>query len=113
VLARTYLDVMQRFAAANPPPLQVIPLRFRVQDKMREIHTRILQDGSMPLLRHLHGRAESEEVVVLFVAALELVRLGAARASQRRPFAEIYLRKGTRSLEDQQLASYAEAADGS
>lgn len=113
VLARTYLDVMQRFAAAHPPPLRVIPLRFRVQDKMREIHNQILEDGSMPLLRHLHGRTESEEVVVLFVAALELVRLGVARASQRRPFAEIYLRKGSRSLEDQLLASYAEAADGS
>jgi segregation and condensation protein A len=113
VLAQTYLDVMQRFAAAHPPPLQVIPLRFEVPDKMQEIYRAVLDEGSMSLLRHLHTRTDSEEVVVLFVAALELVRLGVVRASQRRPFAEIYLRKGSRSLTEDSIAEYSEAANGS
>ncbi len=112
VLARTYLDVMQRFQAAHPPPLQVIPLRFRVRDKMREIFERVRREGSMPLLRHLHGRPDTEEVVVLFVATLELVRLGVVRADQRLPFSEIYLRPGSRALEDGQLQQYTEAASG-
>jgi len=109
VLAQTYLDVMQRFAAAHPPPLQVIPLRFNVPDKMREIYRTVLDQGSMSLLRHLHARPDAEEVVVLFVATLELVRLGAVRASQRRPFAEIYLRRGARSLTEDRLDGFTEA----
>jgi chromatin segregation and condensation protein Rec8/ScpA/Scc1 (kleisin family) len=112
VLAQTYLDVMQRFAAAHPPPLQVIPLRFNVPDKMREIYRTVIEQGSMSLLRLLHARADAEEVVVLFVATLELVRLGAVRASQRRAFAEIYLRKGSRSLTEDRLAELSEAAEG-
>lgn len=111
VLAQTYLDVMQRFAAAHPPPLQVIPLRFNVPDKMREIYRAVLDQGSMSLLRHLHARADSEEVVVLFVATLELVRLGAVYASQRKPFAEIYLRKGSRSFTEDRLAEFSDSAE--
>jgi chromatin segregation and condensation protein Rec8/ScpA/Scc1 (kleisin family) len=91
----------------------VIPLRFEVPDKMQEIYRAVLDEGSMSLLRHLHTRTDSEEVVVLFVAALELVRLGVVRASQRRPFAEIYLRKGSRSLTEDSIAEYSEAANGS
>jgi segregation and condensation protein A len=100
LLAETYLHVMQRFAAAHPPPIQVIPLRYSVQDKMREIYQRITEDDLVPLTRHLNRRANPEEVVVLIVATLELVRLGAARAEQRLPFAEIYLRRGRRTLDE-------------
>jgi segregation and condensation protein A len=113
ILAQTYLDVMQRMSAAHPPPLQVMPLRFQVQDKMREIHGRIVDEGSLPLLRHLQSRSDPEELVVLVVAALELVRLGVARASQRKPFAEVYLRKGSKELDERQLEEYAEGNDES
>ena len=114
VLARTYLDVMQRFAAANPPPLQIIPLRYQVRDKMREIYRHITDDDLLSLTRHLNRRPDPEEVVVLIVAALELVRLGAVRAEQRLPFAEIYLRRGRHHLDDSSFDIYErEGADES
>jgi len=94
MLARTYLEVMDRFAASHPPPLQVIPLRFKVQDKMQELYDTVHQQKLMPLLRHLNSRSDPEEVVALVVATLELVRLGGIRAEQRRVFAEIFLRPG-------------------
>jgi segregation and condensation protein A len=103
LLAETYLHVMQRFAAAHPPPLEVLPLRYNVQDKMREIYQRILAEDLIPLMRHLNRRPEAEEAVALIVAALELVRLGAIRAEQRQPFTEIYLRKGDRVLDESQF----------
>jgi segregation and condensation protein A len=99
VLARTYLEVMDRFAAAHPPPLQVIPLRFKVQDKMQELYDTVRQQKLMPLLRHLDSRSDPEEVVALVVATLELVRLGGIRAEQRRVFAEIFLRPGLRDFD--------------
>ena len=98
LLAETYLQVMQRFAAAHPPPLQVLPLRYNVQQKMEDIYRRVLDDGLMPLLRHLNSRSDPEEVAAVMVATLELVRLRGVFAEQSLPFAEIYLRPGDRQL---------------
>lgn len=103
LLAETYLSVMQRFASAHPPPIEVLPLRYNVQDKMKEIYQRISEDDLVPLMRHLNRRPEPEELVVLVVAALELVRLGAAQAEQRLPFSEIYLRRGQRQFDEESL----------
>jgi segregation and condensation protein A len=111
LLAETYLEVMQRFAAAHPPPIEVLPLRYNVQDKMREIYDHIAREDLVPLLRHLQQKGDPEEVVVLFVAALELVRLGAARAEQRRAFAEIYLRKGQREFDLESVSTQDETED--
>jgi segregation and condensation protein A len=99
LLARTYLEVMQRFAHANPPPLEVVPLRYTVRDTMRGLYERVRSDGLVPLLRWLHARSDDEEIVVTVVATLELVRLGGVAAEQRVPFAEIYLRPGPRELD--------------
>lgn len=99
VLATTYLEVMRRFAADHPPPLEVEPLRHRVEDTMGELYRRVTSEGLVPLLRHLHTRSDVDEVVVFVVAALELVRLGGICAEQSRPFAEIYLRPGRTPLD--------------
>ncbi len=115
VLARTYLEVMDRFAATHPPPLQVIPLRFKVQDKMQELYDTVHQQKLMPLLRHLNSRSDPEEIVALVVATLELVRLGGVRAEQRRVFAEIFLRPGPQGYDPATTfhQEISEAADGS
>ena len=103
LLGRLYLDAMQRFEAAHPPPLQVLPLRFRVEDKMRNLYERVHEEGMVALLRELHTRPEVQEVVTIIVAVLELVRLGGVAAEQRRQFAEIYLRPGSRALDPRDL----------
>jgi segregation and condensation protein A len=115
LLAETYLRVMQRFASSHPAPLQVVPLRFSVRDTMRDVYERIAREDLVPLLRHLDRRPDPEQIVVLVVAALELVRLGAARAEQRHPFAEIYLRRGVRPFDPEALGGSDEElgiADG-
>lgn len=111
MLAAAYLEAMERFATAHPPPLQVLPLRYRVRETMREIYDRVTTEDVVPLLRDLHRRSDPEEVVVVFVSALELVRLGAVCAEQGRPFAEIYLRRGTRVLSREQIEGH-EVIDG-
>jgi len=104
LLARTYLEVMQRHEAMHPPPLEVPPLRYTVRETMSRLYRRVVEDEVGPLLRLMHSRADDEEVVVLFVAVLELVRLGGVLAEQRRPFSEIWLRRGRVTLGDGQLA---------
>jgi segregation and condensation protein A len=111
MLASLYLRAMQRFEASHPPPLRVVPLRFRVEEKMKELYERVRQEKMVALLRHLHGRSDTEEVVTLVVATLELVRLGGVLAEQRRSFAEIYLRPGFRELDTEALLRQAELDD--
>jgi segregation and condensation protein A len=103
LLAQTYLEVMQRFQASHPPPLQVLPLRYTVEEKMKDVYQRVRSDGLVPLLRHLNSRSDPEEVVAVIVAALELVRLRGVFAEQRKAFAEIYLRPGDRDLSLKEL----------
>ena len=94
LLARSYLDVMERFAVSHPPALEVKPLRFRVEDTMRNLYDRVHESTLLPLLRLIDSTPDPEEVVALVVATLELVRLGGVCAEQRKVFAEIYLRPG-------------------
>jgi segregation and condensation protein A len=103
LLAQTYLEVMQRFDASHPPPLKVLPLRYSVEEKMKDVYQRVRKDGLVPLLRHLNSRSDPEEVVAVIVAALELVRLRGVFAEQRKAFSEIYLRPGDRDLGPKEL----------
>jgi len=108
VICRAYMEAMERFAAAHPPPLRVEPLRYTVERTMRELYGKVTEEGSVALLRHLHSRNDPEEVVTSVVAMLELARLGGIHAEQRRPFAEIYLRPGKRRLGPEELFSEQE-----
>jgi segregation and condensation protein A len=103
LLAQTYLEVMQRFEASHPPPIEVLPLRYKGGEKMTDIYEQVRVDGLMPLLRHLNSRSDPQEVVTVIVAALELVRLRGVFAEQRQAFAEIYLRPGDRQLSTKEL----------
>jgi segregation and condensation protein A len=106
LLAQTYLEVMQRFEASHPPPIEVLPLRYNVEEKMTEIYQRVSSEGLLPLLRHLNSRSDREEVVVVLVATLELIRLRGVLAEQRKAFAEIYLRPGDRHLTSRELLQH-------
>ena len=109
VLARTYLDVMERHAVENPSPLTVLPLRHTVEQKMRDLYRRVREERLLRLLSYLHTLPDVEEVVTLVMATLELVRLGGVHAEQRTRFAEIYLRPGPVGLD---LERVLEAGDG-
>ncbi len=103
LLARTYVAVMERFAADNPPPIRIVPLRFTVEEKMRTLQAKVVETGLFPLLAYIRSREDAEEAVTLVVATLELARLGRVRVEQRRPFAEIYLRPGERAADPETL----------
>jgi chromatin segregation and condensation protein Rec8/ScpA/Scc1 (kleisin family) len=90
-LANALREVLERHLREHPPALQLEPIRFSVQEKIVELFELVSRQRSFPLLSHLLTRPERLESVTLLVAALELVRLRAANAHQRQPFAEIYL----------------------
>ncbi|MCP4902493.1 MAG: segregation/condensation protein A [bacterium] len=111
LLAESYLTAMQRFEAAHPPPLQVIPLRFTVEEKMKDLASRVQREKVVPLVRTILRGAEAEEVVTVIVAVLELVRVGTVSADQQTAFAEVFLR--ARSVRDgDAILQYSGRDDG-
>lgn len=91
VLGRMLRQVMDRFRREHPEGLVLAPLRYTVQEKMRDLEKLLQASRSFPLLTHMLTRSDRLEAVTWFLAGLELVWLKAARVHQRLPFAEIYL----------------------
>ncbi len=107
-LAVAYQTAMQHCAEEHPPPLQVQPLKYSLEEKMRTLQQHVWELGLYPLLQHIHSRLELEEAVTDLVATLELARLGSIRTEQRRVFSEIYLRPGNRRIDPASLFEAAE-----
>jgi segregation and condensation protein A len=91
MLAAALQAVLERHRREHPPAIDLPPMRFSVRDKVIELFDLIRRERSLAFLTHLLTRADREESVTLVVAALELVRLGAAQVHQRQAFAEIFL----------------------
>ena len=91
-LVDAFGKVLERFRLAHPPALKVAPQRYSVKEKMLQVLGRT-SDGPVHLVSLLSEIATKGEVVVLFVATLELVRLGLVRALQQETFGEILLHR--------------------
>jgi len=90
-LGRALQAVLERHQREHPPAMQLEPIRFSVREKIIELMGLIERQRSFPLLSHVLTRPDRLESVTLLIAALELLRLGTARAHQRAAFAEIYM----------------------
>jgi segregation and condensation protein A len=108
-LAQSYLDAMQAFATAHPPPLEVLPLKFSVEEKMSQLADKVVGKQAIPLFGSLLKGAQTEEVIASVVALLELVRLDVVLAEQRLEFSEIFLRRGKGILTLKKRESVGEA----
>jgi len=91
MLALALHRVLERHQREHPHTIDLAPMRFSVREKILELYEMIQREKSLAFLSHLLTRADREESVTLFIAALELVRLQAASAHQRQAFGEIFL----------------------
>jgi len=91
-LIDSFRKATERYRFAHPPALEIRHLRFSVGKKMEELVTRLEAAGEpLPLLEFLGEMSYRAEAVTVFLAALELIRLGVVRAFQPRPFGEIHV----------------------
>ena len=91
MLALALHRVLARHQREHPTIIDLPPMRFSVREKILELFDMVQKEKSLAFLSHLLTRADREETVTLLIAALELIRLGSARAHQRHEFAEIFL----------------------
>lgn len=82
-------------ALAVPPARhEVAPLAHSVEEKMSLIVGVLEERGCLWLHELLAKRPDRGEVVAVFLALLELVRLGLARARQEKPFGRLEVIRG-------------------
>jgi segregation and condensation protein A len=108
-IIESFRRATENYRLAHPPALAIHQLRFSVGDKMIELLERLDAARTMPLLEFLGQMRYRAEAVTAFLACLELIRLGVARAFQVRPFAEIHATRTDVPFTAQQIRdNYAE-----
>jgi len=70
-------------------PQTIVKARYTVRQKMAAIVKALLEAESTPFLALFQDVLNKIEVIVTFLALLELMRLGKVRVRQERPFGEI------------------------
>jgi segregation and condensation protein A len=81
-------EVLARVEAGHKPRT-IAKARFTVRQKMAAIAKAVLADASVPFLSLFEDVLNKIEVIVTFLALLELIRLGKVRVRQERAFGEI------------------------
>jgi segregation and condensation protein A len=90
-LIGAFRQATERYRLAHPPALEIRHQRFSVREKMLDLLGRLDEKRTLPLLEFLGEMQFRAEAVTAFLAALELIRLGLARAFQRSAFGEIHV----------------------
>ena len=107
MLERAVVPAMERYRSLHPPALEIAHARFSIKQKMEDMVSLVRTGAGKAALsdvfRSLSGRAEA---IAIFLAVLELLRLGWVRALQSEEFGEIYLES---TGADMSLENYEEA----
>jgi segregation and condensation protein A len=90
-LIGAFRQATERYRLAHPPALEIRHQRFSVREKMEQLLARLDEKRTVPLLEFLGEMQFRAEAVTVFLAFLELIRLGVARAFQKVPFGEIHV----------------------
>jgi segregation and condensation protein A len=90
-LIGAFRHATERYRLAHPPALEIRHQRFSVREKMEELLARLDERRTVPLLEFFGEFQFRAEAVTAFLAFLELIRLGVARAFQKAAFGEIHV----------------------
>jgi segregation and condensation protein A len=89
-LIDSFRTAIQRYRLAHPKAIELKRSVHKISDKMREMYGFVRERKSMRLLWYLEGR-DRDELIAIFLATLELVRLGGITLKQGDAFREIVI----------------------
>jgi segregation and condensation protein A len=92
-LARAFREALEAHPAAAPVDKVVSPLVVHITDCMERIAQTVDRYPRVRLSTLIRRARSRIEVVVYFLAVLEMIKQQRVRATQERPFAEIHLEK--------------------
>jgi segregation and condensation protein A len=90
-LAEIFQETLARQEAEQPPTETVEREKVTVADKIKLITDRLKKDGQVSFARLMKSCKSRIEVIVQFLAVLELIKSQKIRARQDSPFADIVL----------------------
>ncbi|MEE9465931.1 MAG: segregation/condensation protein A [Candidatus Neomarinimicrobiota bacterium] len=88
-LMAVFKEVMDRLPRNEP--LKIRPEPIKLDDRIRAIHQAFGSAQRIAFRQVLKGARHVNEVVITFLAVLEMLRQGAIEVEQEGPFTEIYL----------------------
>ncbi|MCL2586914.1 MAG: segregation/condensation protein A [Firmicutes bacterium] len=94
-LVTAFTKMIQRLDRKAPPPARMIRLdRFSVSDKMAEVRRRLEVESGFSVFSLLDEESTKSEVINVFLALLELLKMNEIRVVQESKFGEIVIEKG-------------------
>ena len=104
-LIDAFRTALTKYKYQHPGAIELKRPAYKVSDKMRELYEKLGETTPMRLLWYLEGR-DRPELVVIFLATLELVRLGGLSLRQGDLFGEILVHRTEREIDTAVFASY-------
>lgn len=104
-LIDAFRTALKRFQQDHPQSIQLVRQTHKVSDKMREIAEKLAETSPIRLLWYLEGR-DRPELVAIFLALLELVRLGGISLRQGTSFSEIVIQRTEKEIDAARFALY-------
>lgn len=104
-LIDAFRTALVRYKQSHPQSIELKRQVHKVSDKMRELIDELGQRSPIRLLWYLEGR-DRGELVAIFLAMLELVRLGGISLAQNESFGEVVVQKTDKEIDAAMFALY-------
>jgi segregation and condensation protein A len=104
-LIDAFRGALNRFKLNHPQAIELVRTVHKVSDKMFELYTLLKEKSSIRLQWFLEGRGR-DELIAIFLAMLELVRLGGISLRQSDNFGEISVTRTEHAVDEGQFAHF-------
>jgi len=106
-LIDAFRTALNRYKVNHPQSIELQRMVHKVSDKMRELYEKVKERTPIRLQWFLEGR-DRNELIAVFLATLELVRLGGVTLQQGETFGEIVVARTETVVDEAQFALFDE-----
>lgn len=106
-LIDAFRTALVRYRRNHPQAIELKRTAHKVGAKMNELYEKVLEKSPLRLQWFLEGR-DRDELIAIFLATLELVRLGGIALQQSDTFGEIVIAKTENDIDRTQFALFDE-----
>jgi segregation and condensation protein A len=104
-LIDAFRGALNRYKQNHPQSIELKRTVHKISDKMRELYTKLHEKSPIRLQWFLEGR-DRNELIAIFLATLELVRLGGISLKQSGNFGEILIASTDSTIDEAQFAVF-------
>jgi segregation and condensation protein A len=104
-LIDAFRSALNRYKQNHPQAIELQRLTHKISDKMRELYAKLQEKSPIRLQWFLEGR-DRNELIAIFLGALELVRLGGISVKQRGNFSEILVAMTGKTIDEAQFSMF-------